>query len=378
MSRALRALVVDDEPGLCAGVARVLRRVRIEAPDGGEPFVFETDIAETGAAARARWSAAPYDLTVLDYKLPDASGLDLLREWRARDADALIVIVTAFASLDTAVSATKNGAFDFLSKPFTPEELESVVRKAVRQLLLQRRARALEKERRRSRFEFLSVLAHELKAPLGAVENYLRIMKDRVLGDAIERYESSFDRALLRVEGMRKMIADLLDLTRIESGERRRELRRVDLAEVARGVLETFAADAAARRVTVAISAPAPVELTADRGEMEIILNNLVSNAIKYNREGGRVDVALSREGDRVRIRVRDTGIGLTEAECARLFREFTRIKNEKTVAIPGSGLGLSTVRKLALLYGGETEVRSRPGEGSEFTVTLRSAEPPS
>lgn len=372
MSRALRALVVDDEPGLCAGVARVLRRVKIEAPEGGEPFVFETDAAETGAAARARWAEKPYDLTILDYKLPDASGLDLLREWRERDGDALVIVVTAFASLDTAVSATKNGAFDFLSKPFTPEELESVVRKAVRQLLLQRRARALEEERRRARFEFLSVLAHELKAPLGAVENYLRIMKDRVLGDSIERYDNSIERALLRIEGMRKMIADLLDLTRIESGERRRELRRVDLAEVARAAVETFAGDAAARRVTVAIAAPGPVELTADRGEMEIILNNLVSNAIKYNREGGRVDVELSREGERAIIRVRDTGIGMTEAECAKLFREFTRIKNEKTVAIPGSGLGLSTVRKLALLYGGDTQVRSRPDEGSEFTVTLR------
>lgn len=374
MSRTLRTLVVDDEPGLCAGVARVLRRVTIETPDGGEPLTFETDTAATAAEARRAWTAWNYDLFLLDYKLPDGSGLDLLRELRARDPDALAIVITAFASLDVAVTATKNGAFDFLSKPFTPEELESVMRKAVRQLLLQRRARALEEERRRARFEFLSVLAHELKAPLAAVENYLRILKDGVLGDRIENYSQQIERALLRIEGMRKMIYDLLDLTRIESGEKRRELTSVNLSEVARGAIELFAAEAAARRITVTLTAPAPVELRADRGEMEIIFNNLISNGIKYNREGGRVEVAVAREGDFAVIRVSDTGIGMTEAECARLFQEFVRIKNEKTVAIPGSGLGLSTVRKLARLYGGDATVRSRPNEGSVFTVTLRSA----
>lgn len=374
MSRTLRTLVVDDEPGLCAGVARVLRRVTIETSEGGEPLTFETDTAATAAEARRAWTAWNYDLFLLDYKLPDGSGLDLLRELRARDPDALAIVITAFASLDVAVTATKNGAFDFLSKPFTPEELESVVRKAVRQLLLQRRARALEEERRRARFEFLSVLAHELKAPLAAVESYLRILKDGVLGDRIENYSQQIERALLRIEGMRKMIYDLLDLTRIESGEKRRELTTVNLVEIARSAIELFAAEAAARRVTVALNAPTPVELRADRGEMEIIFNNLVSNGIKYNREGGRVEVAVAREGDFAVIRVSDTGIGMTEAECARLFQEFVRIKNEKTVAIPGSGLGLSTVRKLARLYSGDATVRSRPNQGSVFTVTLRSA----
>jgi signal transduction histidine kinase len=308
----------------------------------------------------------------VDYRLPDANGLDLVRELRSRDEDAPIVVITAFASLDVAVTATKNGAFDFLSKPFTPEELEAVVRKAVRQLTLQRRARALEEQRRRARFEFLSVLAHELKAPLGAVENYLRIMKDQVLGPYVSNYETQIDRALLRIEGMRKMISDLLDLTRIESGEKRRELQRLDLGEVARQVLDNYAAEASARGIALELHAPAPVELQADRGEMEIILNNLVSNAIKYNRPKGRVDVYVMKDGEQVTIRVRDTGIGISEADAAKLFHEFVRIKNEHTAAIPGSGLGLSIVKKLALLYDGDVSVRGQPGEGSEFTVTLK------
>ncbi len=88
------------------------------------------------------------------------------------------------------------------------------------------------------------------------------------------------------------------------------------------------------------------------------MLNNLVSNAVKYNRDGGRVDVALRRDGETVTLTVADTGIGLTETEAAKLFNEFTRIKNEHTVNILGSGLGLSTVKKLANLYGGDASGR--------------------
>jgi signal transduction histidine kinase len=116
--------------------------------------------------------------------------------------------------------------------------------------------------------------------------------------------------------------------------------------------------------------------MIADPDELEIVLNNLVSNAVKYNRDGGSVTVALAREGDTVRITVADTGIGMTPEESAKLFTEFVRIKNEDTIKILGSGLGLSTVRKLAQMYGGDASVKSERGSGSIFTVILRDAAP--
>ncbi len=131
--------------------------------------------------------------------------------------------------------------------------------------------------------------------------------------------------------------------------------------------------DAQARGITVELHADGACVLQADRGELEIVLNNLVSNAVKYNRDGGRVDVALTPlNGGGAQISVADTGIGMSEAECALLFKEFSRIKNAKTKHILGSGLGLSTVKKIAELYGGTAMVVSVPGEGSTFTVTLQ------
>ncbi len=373
----LRVLVVDDEPGMCLGAQRVLRRHVVRLPDLGLEAGFSTDTAGTMAAARELLGRERYDLVILDYKLPDGSGLDLLREIRASRLDLLVIMITAFASLEVAVSATRNGAFDFLSKPFGPEELESVVTKAARALVIERRARRLEEERRKTRLQFLSVLAHELKAPIGAVEGILKLLEQRVLGNEVSAYDTQIRRALARLEGMRKLIFDLLDLTRIEAGERRREIQRVDVADVARAAIENVSAEAAWRNITVRLHADGPVPMTADRSELEIILNNLLTNAVKYNRDGGRVEVRLARDGDRVRIEVEDTGIGMTPAETAKLFQEFSRIRNEKTRHISGSGLGLSTVKKLAQLYGGDVAVRSEPDVGSTFTVTLADAEIP-
>ncbi|MCX6248669.1 MAG: sensor histidine kinase, partial [Bacteroidetes bacterium] len=104
---------------------------------------------------------------------------------------------------------------------------------------------------------------------------------------------------------------------------------------------------------------------------IDIIFNNLISNAIKYNKEGGTVDISIGEEGEMVRIRVVDTGIGMSEAEMAKLFHDFVRIRNEKTKNISGSGLGLTIVKKLAENYGGKIEVTSSPDKGSTFIVSL-------
>ncbi|HQE30193.1 MAG TPA: ATP-binding protein, partial [Phycisphaerae bacterium] len=120
-----------------------------------------------------------------------------------------------------------------------------------------------------------------------------------------------------------------------------------------------------------------PVSMRADRGEIEMILNNLVSNAIKYNKPQGRVEVTVGRDGEYVTLAVADTGIGIEPEEATKLFGEFVRIKNEKTRNILGSGLGLSIVQKLAELYDGSVTVASQPDAGSTFTVRLKNVPVP-
>jgi signal transduction histidine kinase len=371
MKEILHLLVVDDELGMRLSVERALRHYSIWFEDIEAEVSFRITLAESGEAALELNGQDPADILLLDYKLPGMSGLDVLQELGERKAEALVVMITAYASLETAVQATKSGAFDFLAKPFNPDELKAAVYKTSKHHMVQRAARKLAEERRQIRFEFLSVLAHELKAPLAAVEGNLRILQDRTLGERLADYDPLVERSMVRLEGMRKLILDLLDLTQLESGQKKRALEPLDAAVAAAQVLEAHQSLAGQKQVSLALEAPEPVVLEADPGELEIIFNNLVSNAIKYNRDGGSVTVQVGARDGVVTIAVRDTGIGMTEEEMGRLFGEFSRIRNEKTRNILGSGLGLSILRRLAALYGGEVKVQSSPGEGSTFTVTL-------
>jgi hypothetical protein len=373
----LKLLVVDDEQPMREGVMRALRRFTVSLPYADDDYGFDLSEAGTGEEALALIEKNPPDLVLLDYKLPGIKGLDVLDSITQRQLDILTVMITAYASLETAVSATRYGAYDFLAKPFTPEELRTAVQKATKHLVLSRQARKLSQEKRRVRFEFISVLAHELKSPLAAVEGYLRIIQEKSAGESLAAYETMVGRSLTRLEGMRKMIFDILDLTRIESGQKKRELAECDLREAAQAAIETSQSSAQERGVAIELHAPEPAPLLADRGELDIIFNNLVSNAVKYNRENGRVDLTIAVDDEVATVTCRDTGIGLSEAEAQKLFHEFVRIKNVKTKNILGSGLGLSTVKKLATeYYGGDVRVESVPDTGSTFTVTLRRQPP--
>jgi len=367
----LRVLTADDEPGMLLAVARVLGDYSVHIADVEGEVRFDVEGTASGEEALQWIKAQPPDIFLLDHKLPGMSGLEVLDEVVRTAPQTLTIMITAYASIETAVRATKLGAYDFLAKPFTPEELRGTVRKAAGRIVLAREAGRLAAEKRQVRFQFISVLGHELKAPLVAVEGYLRIMKERAAGDDPHAYERMVERCLARTGHMRKLIVDLLDMTRIESGQKERSLTEVDVRDVARMAVETLLGEATERGITVTLAADAPVPMTADRGELESILTNLLSNAVKYNRDGGRVDLRLGVRGGVVSIAVSDTGIGMTEEETKRLGDDFVRIRGPKTRHILGSGLGLSIVKKLAALYDGELTVQSTPDVGSTFTVTL-------
>ncbi|HOC67275.1 MAG TPA: HAMP domain-containing sensor histidine kinase [Candidatus Hydrogenedentes bacterium] len=374
--KRLRILVVDDETYIRTAIERTLESLQFIMADIGETVAF--DFEEAGSAEEARDHIAdtsPPDIMLLDLKLPGISGIELLEEIGPSLSTTLVIMITAYASIETAVRATKSGAYDFLAKPFTPEELEHVLQKAAHHIVIAHRARALAEEQRQVRFQFLSVLAHELKAPLNAIEGFLNTIIDHTAGNDPAVYEEMLRRCRTRAQFMRKLIIDLLDLTRIESGKKKRELTEVNMAAIARISKDTMQPDADARNITIDIQCDPELSIHGDPGEIEMVFNNLISNAVKYNRENGRVDVRCDRLADTITIIVADTGIGMTEEEAAQLFESFVRIKNEKTFGILGSGLGLAVVKKVAMLYSGDVSVASVPDEGSTFTVFLRDNE---
>jgi signal transduction histidine kinase len=367
----LKILVVDDEPGIRSGITRILRNFRVDYPFMDEAFDFEVLEAASGEAGIEIIESNQPDIILLDNKLPGIQGVEVLEYIKQKKKNIIVVMITSYASLELAVKATSDGAYDFIPKPFTPQELKSSIENITKRVFLKKMTHTLQDTGKQIRFTFLSVLSHELKAPLNAIEGYLKMIRERQSGDKLEDYDTMIDRSLDRIKGMRSLILDLLDLTRVESGKAKRNLTEVDLSMVARTAMDTMRPYAIQRDVKMHLISEGPMKLEADAEEIEIIFNNLISNAIKYNRDGGSMECNLKKEDNCISITVNDTGIGMQPSEIEKIFDDFVRIKNEKTKNITGSGLGLSIVKKLTDNYKGTIEVSSIPDQGSTFIVRL-------
>ncbi len=367
----LHVLVVDDEPGIRSGVTRILGNYTVGYPFMDEDFDFHLIEAGTGEDAIDVLNNQLVDVVLLDNKLPGMDGIEVLEYIKQQNFDVAVMMITSYASLDLAIKATRNGAYNFMPKPFTPQELRASIENVAKHLFLKRMTRKMQEEGKQIRFQFLSVLSHELKSPINAVEGYLKMMQEKQFGDKVEDYDRMIDRSLTRLKGMRNLIMDLLDLTKIESGKKERKMRDVNLAEIAKMAMDTMEPYAIQRSVKMKLDVQGDPQLLADANEMEIVFNNLISNAVKYNKDGGKVQVSICDRGKDLEIKVSDSGIGMSEEDSDKIFQDFVRIKNSKTKEITGSGLGLSITRKMIEQYNGTIEVESKPDEGTTFTVSL-------
>jgi len=367
----LKVLVVDDEPGIRSGVTRILKTFQVNYPFMDEDYTYEVIEAATGEDGIDIIDREKPDIVLLDNKLPGIQGIDVLEYIRNKRYDIVVAMITSYASLDVAVKAHKFGATDFIPKPFTPQELKSSIENITKQQYLKRITHQMNEEGRKIRYQFLSVLSHELKAPLNAIEGYLRMMQEKQSGDLIEDYAIPVERSLQRIQSMRNLIMDLLDFTKIRLERKEEKVEEVHLSSIASNAIITVQPYAIQMEVSVAMNLKADAVIMADPTDMEIIFNNLVSNSVKYNKRGGRAEVTIDENADEVVISFSDTGIGIKEEDRENLFSEFVRIKNEKTKNITGSGLGLSIVRKVVELYNGSIAVDSVPDIGTTFTVRL-------
>jgi len=367
----LKVLVVDDEPGIRSGIDRILSKFTVGYPFMDEDIGYTVFEASTGEEAIRIFHENPPDIALLDNKLPGMDGIEVLEYIKRNQLNIEVMMITSFASLELAVKATNIGAYDFVPKPFTPQELRSSMENITKHLFLKKMTQKMNTQGKQIRFQFLSVLSHELKNPLNSIEGYLRMMQERQAGDQIASYSEMIDRAMSRIKGMRVLIMDLLDLTKIESGKKNREIKQVDLVSIAKISAETMGPMAIQMEVEIILECPDELQIQADPEEMEIILNNLISNAVKYNKTGGKVYCRLKKDNAKLLIEIEDTGIGMPDVDMPKLFREFVRIRQKETKHIMGSGLGLSITKRIIDLYNGTIDVESHLGTGSVFRVSL-------
>lgn len=228
------------------------------------------------------------------------------------------------------------------------------------------------KELDKMKSEFIAMVTHELRAPIAAVEQQLSVILNKMVGELTEKQEQLLSRAKQRTKGLLDLIRDLLDLSKIEAGKMVQYKEPLLLQEVVQRVVDLMKAEAENKKIDLQFSTPSKLSLiNADRNSMEGIFTNLISNAIKYTPEGGKVWVNLNEETGFVKATISDTGIGIKKEDLPRIFDKFYRVKTTETRQIVGTGLGLSIVKSIVDAHLGSISVESEEGNGTTFTVLL-------
>lgn len=227
----------------------------------------------------------------------------------------------------------------------------------------------------RDKSRFLRMTTHELRSPVRVTESLLMTLSGGYVGSLDAEQTEVLARAQKRLASLHALIDDLLDLAAGKANMAAVQHRLVDLRAVAADVAERFQSMAAGKAITLSLELPdEPLPVWCDPADAERVMANLVSNAVKYTRQGG-VTLTLARDGNQVRLDVADTGIGIPQDALPHLFKEFYRATNAKAVEEAGTGLGLSIVKLLVERYGGRVSVESQEGVGTTMTILLSLSE---
>lgn len=295
-------------------------------------------------------------------------------------------------ALNRSASQLASGDWDHpLTIPHTYRELENLagayadMRTAIQKRDHELRARyeelSLTNEKlalsNRNYMQTLGFVTHELKAPLAAIQMLITTMVDGYLGKVSPQVSDFFVRIQRNCEELQDMVRDYLDLSRLERGELVANKAPIDLSKtVVEMAVDQTALFFRSRNMSVEVSCPKELPVVADPSLLRIALNNFLTNAAKYGRDGGRATVTAKMEGGRVTLEVWNEGEGFPAEEADRLFEKFFRVRNSSTHAKRGSGIGLFTVKNIAELHGGRAWAESEPGAWAAFHLSFPSHPP--
>ncbi|MCK5542497.1 MAG: response regulator [Desulfobacterales bacterium] len=477
-----RVLVVDDEVRIQNACQRLL------AEEG-----CDVEVAENGAKGLEMIKKQHFDIILLDLMMPGMSGLEVLKDVKSHHPDTVVIIITGYATLEHSIETMKKGAFDFLSKPFSPQELRLVIGKAI-EFIRTLQDIATEKSRMRvmintltdgvlttdnqkrialanpaflkmigcrktsvighkvSEFitnsrlldmidqainepadtfaeitdeitipfskekddiiigvrcipfrdrlnrnlgsvtlfhditalkkidqlksDFVSMVAHEIKSPLNSILMQIDVVLAGLAGELTEKQKEILQKSSNRIKSLTKLSTELLDLSKIESGLINQEREELDLVELTKSQIAFYRDQADAKSIHLTIKeTKKEIWMMGNRLNMEEVMSNLISNAIRYSPNGGKITAWVDEKTDCVKITVSDTGLGIPQNELEHIFDKFFRVKNEKTRHINGTGLGLAIVKSIVDAHHGTIEVKSEVNKGTIFFIYFPKSE---
>ena len=364
-----KILVVDDEQSVATTIKAILQL------DGNE-----VTAVTSGKEALDLLERQEFDVVLTDLRLDDLDGIEILRETQKLWPDTVSIMLTGYASLESAVTALRSGAYDYLIKPSDVDELRATVGRALERRRLRQRLVELE-QLDKLKTQFLSMASHELRTPLTAVSGFMQIARRRMgrLGAATDvpqpwreeaqKADETLDMANRQAKKLARLIDELLDVSRLQQGRVEMRLAEIDLGEIVREVGERMKLLSKGHEIETKVEGTAPI--VADRDRIEQVFENLVGNAIKYSPDASRIEMTLRVNGANAVVSVRDHGIGIAPAEVEKIFGLFYRSPDPRADHVGGLGLGLYISREIVSRHHGRLWAERNPDAGTTFHVTL-------
>jgi len=354
-------LVIDDEKAMRDACCQALTK------DG-----YRTETAADGDSGLQKTREIKPALILVDLKMPGMNGMELLEKIRDIDPNIVSVVITGYATIESAVEAMKRNAYDFLAKPFTPDQLRIVIKRGLERRRLAVDSARLRREKEVMKENFVTLVSHQLRSPLASVKQYFGVIIGGFTGEVGTEQKEMIEKASKYIDDLLQIISDWLDMSRIESGEITEGFEPVALAPVLSETLELLKPLAEAKKVTVKLNLRDDVPtVQGNREVLKQAFANLISNGIRYNREGGAVIVSVGEEVNDLAVEISDTGIGISKDNLHFIFDEFFRVKSKETRGVSGTGLGLPIAKRIIEAHNGSIKVVSEVGEGTTFCVYL-------
>ena len=352
MSKQAKILIIDDEDIVLKSCLRILRDED-----------YRIDTVYSGEDGLAKIDQEKYDLVITDLMMPGMSGMDVLRTVKQKKLDLTVVIFTGFATAETAREALKMGAFDYIPKPFTPDEFRDVIHNAIKS----------REDGETSMLDLMAIVSHELKSPISVVHTTAQTLAKGYFGNLEPKQKEILDTIIRNCQYLEDIIRSYIDLSKMELDDLESFHQKINFVDdVVKNVIDIPEYSSNIKNMPLVIDYQAKPVIEGDPNLLQIVVTNFVNNAIKYGTAGTEVKVTVFEKDNEVIFSIYNRGVGISKEDAeTKLFGKFERLKQKGTEGIKGSGLGLYICKKIVEKHNGKVWIDSVPGEYANFFFSI-------
>ena len=353
MDKRPRLLIIDDEDIVLKSCLRILKNEQ-----------YDIDTVFSAEEGLDKIKEKEYDVVITDLMMPGMGGMEFLRIVKKEKCDFIVVIFTGYATAETAREALKLGAFDYIPKPFTPEEFRDVIKNALK---------AHEDATNVQMLDLMTIVSHELKSPISVVHTTADTLYKGYFGKLDPKQQQILETIIRNCQYLEDIIRSYIDLSKMDMDQLESFKENIDLInDVVVPIIEIPEYKNNMKEMDISTRYDADAKVNGDPNLLKIVVTNLLNNAIKYGKEKTAIQIDVTEDEGKIVYSIYNEGVGISREDIEKkLFNKFSRLKQKGTEGVKGSGLGLYICKKIIEKHNGKIWVDSEQDSWVRFSFSL-------